>query len=71
MKNETKTVSELITEVKRAKASNAFQDSIRVYGGVRQALRAHDSISIEEAVFTLSICQPVSVSKLNGKVIVQ
>lgn len=57
--------------VRRAKATAAYWRDVKVYGSEREALKALDCNSRDEAIDMLTAVQRVSVFKCNGKVIIQ
>ncbi len=64
-------LKQAVKAVQMAKADKAFWGDVKTYGGTSPALRALDSISIEEAVEMLAVVQPFSIFKRDGKVVVQ
>lgn len=65
------TIADKIDAVTYAAAHRKFWDSVKSYGGKREALRAYDCQTIEEAIQMLSRVIPFSIYKMNGEVIVE
>lgn len=67
----TNAIETMVSEVKTAKATALYWHDVSAYGGERQALRALDCISRDEAIKMLSAVQSVSIFKRDGKLVVQ
>lgn len=57
--------------VKRAKATTAYWDSVRVRGRESEALRAFDCYTREEAISMLAVVQKVRIFKRDGKICIE